>query len=89
MFSSLAYQSLGCGFDFVKELNPFPLPEYLVYVDCHTGDMPWKGCCARDSEELFEGDELQMRIVENYEHGLAAFPDSGMNLIRVDGRKKT
>jgi dTMP kinase len=34
LFSSLAYQSLGCPFEYVRELNrPFPLPRLVLFVD--------------------------------------------------------
>jgi dTMP kinase len=34
LFSSLAYQSLGCPFEYVRELNrPFPLPRLVLFLD--------------------------------------------------------
>jgi dTMP kinase len=34
LFSSLAYQSVECPFDYVRELNrPFPLPKLVLFVD--------------------------------------------------------
>ena len=34
LFSSLAYQSLGCSFEYVRRINdPFPLPRLVVFVD--------------------------------------------------------
>lgn len=34
LFSSLAYQSLACPFDYVRELNrPFPLPRLVLFID--------------------------------------------------------
>lgn len=86
LFSSLAYQSLGCGFELVKDLNPYPLPEYLIYVDL-TPEVCRQRMKNRDLEELFEGDKIQMKIIENYERGMAAFPDSGMKFVRIDGTK--
>ncbi|MDC7225905.1 MAG: dTMP kinase [Spirochaetales bacterium] len=86
LFSSLAYQSLGCDFDFVKQLNPYPLPEYLVYVDV-TPETCRERMTGRELEELFDGDDIQMRIVSNYERGMAAFPESGMKLLRIDGHQ--
>ena len=86
LFSSLAYQSLECGFDFVKSINDFPLPEYLVYIDV-TPEVCRQRMKNRDLEELFDGESIQMNIVGNYEKGMGTFPGSGMNLIRIDGSK--
>ena len=87
MFSSLAYQSLGCGFELVKALNPFPLPEFLVYVDV-TPEICAERMSGRHIEELFDADSIQMQIVENYERGMVSFGDSGMTFIRIDGAMK-
>ena len=87
LFSSLAYQSLGCGFELVKELNRYPLPEYLVYIDLHP-EICAKRMSSRDKIELFDSDKIQLDIVENYERGMAAYPGSGMKMIRIDGTKK-
>ena len=84
LFSSLAYQSLDCGFDFVRSLNSYPLPEYLVYIDT-TPETCRQRMSNRELKELFDGEDIQMGIVENYERGLAAYPESGMKLLRMDG----
>lgn len=84
LFSSLAYQSLGCGFEFVQSLNRYPLPEYLVYIDLHP-EICAERMSSRDKVELFDSNEIQMKIIENYERGMAAYPESGMKMIRIDG----
>ncbi len=86
LFSSLAYQSLDCGFDFVRSLNNYPLPEYLVYVDL-SPEVCRQRMSGREIEELFDGNSIQDRIIENYERGIAAFIGSGMKLVRIDGTK--
>ncbi len=86
LFSSLAYQSMDCGFEFVRSINNYPLPEYLVYIDT-TPEICRQRMSKRDLEELFDGADIQFKIVENYERGLAAYPDSGMKLLRIDGHK--
>jgi len=84
LFSSLAYQSLGCGFDTVLGLNDFPLPEKLFFID-----VPWQVCRdrrhQRDMEELFEGSPIQEKISDNYERALKLFSPAGMKIYRVDG----
>ena len=87
LFSSLAYQSLECGWDLIYSLNRYPLPEYLVYVDL-SPDVCRERMSSRDLEELFDGESIQMKIIENYEKGISCFSGSGMKVIRVDGTKK-
>ena len=84
LFSSLAYQSLDCGWDLVYSLNQYPIPEYLVYVDL-SPEVCRDRMSSRDLEELFDGESIQMRIIENYERGIEIFSNSGMKTIRVDG----
>ena len=36
--SSLAYQSIECGYDKVSSLNEFPLPQVLFYIDTPVAD---------------------------------------------------
>jgi dTMP kinase len=85
LFSSLAYQSVGCSYDFVAGLNsPFPLPEYLVFVDVAPSETQ-RRLSTRPGMELFDGSSIQDQIVRNYERGMEEFSDSGMHLVRVDG----
>lgn len=84
LFSSMAYQSLDCGFEFVRDINRYPLPEYLIYLRLSP-----KVCRQRmknrDMEELFDAEKIQMRIIENYERGMDYYADSGMKTIVIDG----
>ncbi|HAK45825.1 MAG TPA: dTMP kinase [Spirochaeta sp.] len=86
LFSSLAYQSLGCGFELVQSLNKYPLPEYLIYLDL-SPEVCRERMSSRDLEELFDGESIQMKIIDNYERGIRLFEDSGMKTIRIDGTK--
>ena len=73
LFSSLAYQSLGVDFDSVFNLNKdFPLPGFCFYIECSVetsasrrGD--------RDSEDLFEKENLQRKVIGHYEHAFSEF----------------
>ena len=73
LFSSLAYQSIGCPFETVFALNaPFPIPELTIFVD-----VPPDICAARRAErdgiELFEHDDLQDSIVLNYSRAFTQY----------------
>ena len=85
LFSSLAYQSLGCAFEYVAELNAgFPLPELVVFLDT-----PVEVCTQRLRErghaELYESADIQERILENYERAFEHYGSAGIRIRRLDG----
>ncbi len=88
LFSSLAYQSVDCDFDFVASLNDrFPLPEILFFIDA-----PLEVCARRRSGraavQIFETDEYQRRVLGQYEKALTRFSKAPMRLVRLDGTRK-
>lgn len=85
LFSSLAYQSIGCGYDFVYSLNRrFPLPEHLFFLD-----VPPEECqrriAGRPGVELFERIELQQEILRHYRRGMDSLAGSATRVTIVDG----
>ncbi len=85
LYSSLAYQSIDCGYDWVYELNrDFPLPEALIFLD-----VPPQECnrrmASRRGVELFEGIELQERILSFYRRGIEGRSGAGMRVAWIDG----
>lgn len=85
LFSSLAYQSVECGFDFVLRLNdPFPLPRHLIYLDIDP-DLGDRRTAGRGSRELYERIAFQREVQELYERALGRFEGNGMLLHRLDG----
>ena len=85
LFSSLAYQSIECGFDFVRDLNlGFPLPECMIFLDT-----PVSVCQERVSRrslpELFDGHEYQTRVREAYLSAIEVFRGMGMRIETLDG----
>lgn len=86
LFSSLAYQSPECGFDYVKGINDeFPLPEHLFFIS-----VPVEICQERmdkrgEIKELFDAMEYQKKVNDNYHHILDVYKDSGMNIHIIDG----
>lgn len=86
IFSSLAYQTTGSGYDFVYSLNnSFPLPEICVFID-----VPEEVCETRMSNrlgrELFDDRPIQRSILENYEKAFSLLLPRGIKFLRVDGR---
>lgn len=85
LFSSLAYQSVECGFDFVYTLNaPFPLPEDLVYLDLDPA-VGERRMARRERRDMYERLAFQEQVREQYERTLAFFSDSAVRIHRIDG----
>jgi dTMP kinase len=85
LFSSLAYQSIECGFDYVMALNSdFPLPQCVVFVDT-----PVRVCqerlAARGAPELYDGLAFQTRVRECYLEIFKRFGATGMSIAHVQG----
>lgn len=87
LFSSLAYQSLSCGFDRVLSLNrDYPLPELLIFLDTPV-DVCQRRLRGRDVTEIFDASPFQARVRESYLSCIGGFRDSGMHTIIVDGNR--
>lgn len=85
IFSSLAYQSVDCGYDLIAGLNgEFPLPELLIYLDV-TAEVGIHRAANRESREIFEHMAFQKKVVGFYERALKAYESSGMVIARIDG----
>ncbi len=88
LFSSLAYQSPQCGFDFVYNINKvYPLPEHLFFLST-----PLEVCQERidkrgEEKELFDALEFQREVNNNYLKALECYKDSDMNIHSIDGTK--
>jgi dTMP kinase len=85
LFSSLAYQSIECGFDRVLGLNEgFPLPQLLVFLDTPVA-VSQARIGRRTKRELYDGAGFQARVREGYLRAIAHFEGSGMRLLSLDG----
>ena len=85
LFSSLAYQSIACGWDYVWDLNhQFPLPELVIYVDTplYVTQRRLEG---RGNRDLFDDPATQERVAAGYERAFAAPSLQGVRLARIDG----
>lgn len=86
LFSSLAYQSVECGYERVSTLNDFPTPRFIVYIDT-----PIEDCLARiesrnNGKELFERQEFLAKVRDNYELIFSELPES-VRFLRIDGKR--
>ena len=85
LFSSLAYQSVECGFDFVHSLNDgFPLPEAVFFLEVST-DTAIERSSSRGDEEIFENRPFQAQVLENYETVFHWAESMGVAVHRLDG----
>jgi len=85
LFSSLAYQSVDCGLEYVRELNAgFPLPQCLVFLDTPV-EVCQERLSRRGKPELYDGSSFQARVRENYLRAIDMFPGTGMRVAVLDG----
>ena len=87
LFSSLAYQSIECGFRRVLELNEeFPLPELLVFLDTPVA-VSQARLDRRISRELYDESGFQARVREGYLQAIEHFEGAGMRVLVLDGER--
>ncbi len=87
LFSSLAYQSLELDYVTVLDLNrEFPLPGFCLYVECSVETSSLRRG-NRSSEDLYEKEALQKRVMALYERAFHDFYPRGEGFYRIDGEK--
>jgi dTMP kinase len=85
LFSSLAYQSLECGDEYVLALNSgFPLPETLIFLDTPV-EVCQERLAERRSQELYDGFAFQARVREAYLRAIERYAGTGMQVSLVNG----
>lgn len=85
LFSSLAYQSVDCGFDFVRRINGlFPLPELLIFIDAEP-ELCQQRLSTRGNAELFDDLQFQKRVRSAYKTAFSLFDGSKMTVKILDG----
>lgn len=85
LFSSLAYQSVDCGFERVSALNDFPLPEFLFYLDTPIEDCLHRIDSRTNGRELYEKQEFLEKVRSNYELVFSELPEK-VRFVRIDGQ---
>ncbi len=85
LFSSLAYQSIECGRDFVLALNAgFPLPQLLLFLDTPV-EVCQERLSARGRKELYDGATFQTRVRDAYLRAIERYAGTGMQVSLIDG----
>ena len=85
LFSSLAYQSIDCGFDYVLRINGiFPLPELLIFIDLEPAICQQR-LAERGKAELFDDIQFQQKVRKSYQETFSYFAPTDMQIETVDG----
>ena len=84
LFSSLAYQAIDLDYSFVKNLNNFPLPEKVFFIDTPISECS-KRRKNRENREIFEFEDIQKQVDTNYRKIFNDFENSAMKIIEIDG----
>ena len=84
-YSSIAYQAVECSLEFVRTINQYPNPGFVIFIDT-----PVDNCLKRiekrgDEKELFDREEYLSKVRENYIAEFSNLP-KGVNFLKVDGR---
>jgi len=88
LFSSLAYQSIGCGFEYVLSINQeFPLPEVLFYVETPP-ELCQRRRQSRNQLDLFDNVSFQEEAGERYQLAIDNFRKTSMKVCRLDGAQE-
>jgi len=84
LYSSLAYQSVDCDFEKIAQLNDFPAPQYVFFLDTPIDECIRRISGRGNDVELFEHKEFLQKVKENYERIFAEL-EEGVTLVRIDG----
>jgi dTMP kinase len=85
LFSSLAYQSIECGLEYVRGLNSgFPLPQCLLFIDTPV-EVCQERMTGRGRRDLYDAAAFQARVREGYLQAIELYADTGMHVSLLDG----
>ncbi len=87
VFSSLAYQSIPCGMEYVRRLNDgFPLPQCLFFLDTPV-ETCQKRLERRSSRDLFDSPAFQAKVRDSYLAVIESYRGTGMQICILDGSR--
>ncbi len=87
LFSSLAYQSVTCGFELIRHLNgSFPLPELVIFIDLDP-DISQSRISKRSKKELFDSRQFQEQVRKAYLQAFSLYDKSEMTIEILDGHE--
>lgn len=81
-FSSLAYQSIECGYEFIESINKdYPLPSIMFYMDTDLSKIQER-LSSFDDKDHFENIEFLEKVHKNYQRVLDTYQKS-VNIIQI------
>lgn len=83
-YSSIAYQGVECDLPFIRSINRYPNPGFVIFIDT-----PVDSCLDRiekrgDEKELFDRAEYLTKVRDNYIEEFRNLPDE-VNFLSIDG----
>ena len=84
IYSSLAYQGVECPIEKVQDLNQFPAPEYLFFIDTPVEECIRRITARGGEAELFDRHEFLEKVKTNYEKLFSTLPKE-VKFFRIDG----
>jgi dTMP kinase len=89
VLSSLVYQGIECGDELPKILNSrFPAPEITIFLDINP-DIALERTKSRDSVEIYEYLDFQVKVYEKYISMLEMYGKAGAHVEIIDASKST
>lgn len=91
LYSSIAYQSVTCGMEYIRALNDrFLEPDLLFYVDTPVDECMKRISTRNQTAELFEKFEYLTAVKKNYDYIMTAkecnsYLDGNPIVVRLDG----
>jgi len=85
VFSSLAYQSVECDFDYVLQLNSrFPLPRLVFFIDIPLDTAMQRILGRRKDLDFVENEQYLASVIHNYRAALSLFAEK-TRIVYLDG----
>lgn len=83
-YSSLAYQGVTEDMSWLKTINDYPHPEYVIFVDTPAIDCMKRIDKRGEEKELFDRIDYLEKVRSNFLSVFSCLPD-GVRFLRVDG----
>jgi dTMP kinase len=89
LLSSLAYQGVNVGFDWVSELNSRALrPDLTLFLAVDPAIASTRRKVRGGREELYEADAVQLKTARAYAEAIAIREELGDHVVSLDGARK-
>lgn len=83
-YSSLAYQGVLCDYEKVKQLNDYPHPQFLIYIETSLDTCLNRINKRGNEKDIFEHNDFLSKVALNYQKILKEIPQEVV-LIKING----